>query len=199
MESTKDNHSLHLKCDVLLLADVFKKIRNRCLENYGLRPSYQLSAPVLSQDVTLLKSNFIENTLRHWCSPVDLQHIFRTPFLKNTSGRLLLQIIQHYPLAPDKLEIKREMLSIKFYLKIADNQNISIGNVKKLVPNFPDKGRYVLHYKSLPFYFRLGLKKLQCVLEFHQSKLRKPYIEFYTHKRIESEKMATKREKHSIN
>ena len=40
--------SLHLKCDVLLLADVFKKIRNRCLENYGLRPSYQLSAPVLS-------------------------------------------------------------------------------------------------------------------------------------------------------
>ena len=33
---------------------------------------------------------FIEITRRHGCSPVNLPHIFRTPFLKNTSGRLLL-------------------------------------------------------------------------------------------------------------
>ena len=38
-----------------------------------------------------LQSNFIEITLRHGCSPVNLQHIFRTPFVKNTSGRLLLR------------------------------------------------------------------------------------------------------------
>ena len=30
--------------------------------------------------------NFIEFKLRHGCSPVNLLHIFRTPFLKNTSG-----------------------------------------------------------------------------------------------------------------
>ena len=35
-------------------------------------------------------SNFIEIALRHRCSPVNLLHIFRTPFHKNTSGRLLL-------------------------------------------------------------------------------------------------------------
>ena len=35
-------------------------------------------------------SNFIEIALRHGWSPVNLLHIFRTPFLKNTSGRLLL-------------------------------------------------------------------------------------------------------------
>ena len=35
-------------------------------------------------------SNFIEIALRHGCSPVNLLHIFRTPFPKNTSGRLLL-------------------------------------------------------------------------------------------------------------
>ena len=29
---------------------------------------------------------------RHGCSPVDLLHILRTPFPKNTSGRLLLVI-----------------------------------------------------------------------------------------------------------
>ena len=37
-----------------------------------------------------LQSNFIEITLRHGCSPVNLLHIFRTPFLRNTSEWLLL-------------------------------------------------------------------------------------------------------------
>ena len=35
--------------------------------------------------------NFIEITLWHRCSPVNLLHIFRTPFSKNTSGWLLLE------------------------------------------------------------------------------------------------------------
>ena len=34
--------------------------------------------------------NFIEITLSYGCSPVNLPHIFRSPFPKNTSGRLLL-------------------------------------------------------------------------------------------------------------
>ena len=34
--------------------------------------------------------NFIEIALRHGCSPVTLLHIFRTHFLKNSSGGLLL-------------------------------------------------------------------------------------------------------------
>ena len=33
------------------------------------------------------------NTLRHECSPVNLVHIFKTPFYKNTSGGLLLIIV----------------------------------------------------------------------------------------------------------
>ena len=37
-----------------------------------------------------LQSNFIKITHRHGCSPVNLLYILRTPFLKNTSGRLLL-------------------------------------------------------------------------------------------------------------
>ena len=39
-----------------------------------------------------LQSSFIEITLRHGCSPVNLLHIFRTLFLKNTSGWLLLEV-----------------------------------------------------------------------------------------------------------
>ena len=37
-------------------------------------------------------NNFIEITLRHGCS-VNLLHIFRTPFPKNTSRWLLLKIV----------------------------------------------------------------------------------------------------------
>ena len=36
-----------------------------------------------SEISTKLQSNFIEITLRHGCSPVNLLHIFRTPFSKN--------------------------------------------------------------------------------------------------------------------
>ena len=43
-----------------------------------------------------------------------------------------------YTLAPDKIEIKREMFS-EYQLKIADLYNIPFGNVKKLVPNVFDK------------------------------------------------------------
>ena len=33
---------------------------------------------------------------RHWCSPANLMHIFRTPFPRNTSGQLLL-LFQNCP------------------------------------------------------------------------------------------------------
>ena len=38
--------------------------------------------------------NFIEITFRHGCFPVNLLHIFRTLFPKNTSRRLLLYFIR---------------------------------------------------------------------------------------------------------
>ena len=39
-----------------------------------------------------LLQQLIEITLRHGCSPVNLPYIFKTPFLKNKSGWLLLNI-----------------------------------------------------------------------------------------------------------
>ena len=53
----------------------------------------------------------------------------------------------NYPLAPDKIKIKKEVLS-NYQLKIADFQNISIGNVKKVVPIFLIKKSMCLIMKT---------------------------------------------------
>ena len=45
-----------------------------------------------------------------------------------------------------------------YQLKTADLCNILIGNVKKLEPKLFDKEKYVIHYKNLQLYLRLGLK-----------------------------------------
>ena len=48
---------------------------------------------VINHLLVPLQSNFIEIALRHGCSDVNLLHFFRTPFLKNTSGWLLLSFL----------------------------------------------------------------------------------------------------------
>ena len=47
---------------------------------------------------------------------------------------------------------------LDYHLKIADFYNIPIGNIKKLVLNFFDKEKYVLHYENLQLYLRLESK-----------------------------------------
>ena len=54
--------------------------------------------PCRSKISIKLQSNFIEITLRHGCSPVNLLHIFRIPFPRNTSGRFLLKNSQQIKL-----------------------------------------------------------------------------------------------------
>ena len=91
------------------------------------------------------------------------------------------ELHKDYPLAPDKIKTKIEMLS-DYQLKIADLYKIPVGNVKKLGPNFFDKENYVLHYENLQLYLRqrLKLKIIHRVLEFNQSQWLKPFIEFNT-------------------
>ena len=75
------------------------------------------------------------------------------------------------------------MLS-EYELKIADFYNIPIYSNKKLLPNFFDNEIYVIHYKNLQLYLRLGLK-----LKKNTSNIRiQSYFEFNTQKRIEEEK-----------
>ena len=48
-----DYHDLYVQCDTLLLADVFEKFRDKCIEIYGLDPSHFLSAPGLAWQACL--------------------------------------------------------------------------------------------------------------------------------------------------
>ena len=47
----------------------------------------------------------------------------------------------------------------EYQLKIDDLCNIPIGNAKKLLPNFFDKEKYVIDYRNLQLYLRVGLNK----------------------------------------
>ena len=48
-----DYHDLYVQCDTLLLADVFEKFRDKCINIYGLDPSHFLSAPGLAWQACL--------------------------------------------------------------------------------------------------------------------------------------------------
>ena len=61
-------------------------------KNYSKAALQWCSQEKVLHHIYNLPCSFIEITLRHGRSPVNLLHIFRTPSYKNTSGELLLII-----------------------------------------------------------------------------------------------------------
>ena len=55
-----DYHDFYVQSDTLLLADVFKNFRNRCIEIYELDPAHFLSAPGLACQARLKKQVKLE-------------------------------------------------------------------------------------------------------------------------------------------
>ena len=51
-----DYHLAYLRCDVLLLADIFENVRKTCLSYYELDPLNYISAPGLAWDAVVLKN-----------------------------------------------------------------------------------------------------------------------------------------------
>ena len=66
--------------------------------------------------------------------------------------------------------MKKEWLS-DYCLKIANEHNITIGSVKKLVPNLMNKNNYVIHYRIFQQCLALGmrLEKIHRLLQFKQN------------------------------
>ena len=83
--SVSEKHNIRESQAALLRCSqekVFRKYAGNLQENNHVEASVILMK---------LLSNFIEVTLWHGFSPVNLLHIFRTPCYKYTSGRLLLE------------------------------------------------------------------------------------------------------------
>ena len=49
-------HDLYVQCDTLLLADIFKHFRDKCIEIYGLDSGHVLTAPILAWQACLQKT-----------------------------------------------------------------------------------------------------------------------------------------------
>ena len=99
----------------------------------------------------------------------------------------LHQLHNDYPLAPEKMLVKSEMLS-DYCKKILEGEKMKIGSVEKLIPNLYNKEKYVLHYRNLQLYLKLGMKltKIHRALEFSQSNWLEKYIAFNTKERAKA-------------
>ena len=82
----------------------------------------------------------------------------------------LHDIHNDYPLAPENINMQKEWLP-DYCLKIANEHNITIGSVKKLVPNLMNKNNYVIHYRIFQQCLALGmrLEKIHRLLQFKQN------------------------------
>ena len=104
-------------------------------------------------------NKYTSNSSKEWVHEVDLEY-----------PKELKELHNDYPLAPDEIEVKREMLC-NYQVKIADLYNIPICNVKRLVPNFFDNEKYVIHYESLQLYLSLGLKLKKHIVYYNSINL----------------------------
>ena len=113
-----------------------------------------------------LLCNFIEIALRHGCSPVNLLNIFRTPFPRNISGWLLLNIITSLSL----LFFSRYFCKI-LYLLLFEEIFLSLEyRIPMLEYIGANKCYILLNYSDCSCFFRLVKNVHQTVNEIMHSK-----------------------------
>ena len=90
-----------MKCEFyyvsfLIIFALYRSSPPEVFSGKGLMKIYSKSTRehVCRSEISIkLQNSFTEITLWHGCSAVNLLHIFRTPFYKNTYGRLLLTVV----------------------------------------------------------------------------------------------------------
>ena len=104
--------------------------------------------------------------------------------------QLLHESHRDYPLAPTKEVVQKDWLSryqtnISEQMKNNENCGPTIGKMKKLLQTLHDKTPYIIHYKVLKLYVKLGfiVTKLYRIVKFKQELWLEPYITLNTNKR----------------
>ena len=171
------------KDQIFYISNRYSKANNKYLKSYDPKQETKHIIYLAANNFYgYAMSKFLPTGGFKWINPEEFN---LNKYASNTYLKFVLEIdlecpqelheLQNdYLLAPDKIEMKREMLA-DYQLKIADLYNIYIG--KKLVLNLFDKEKYVFHYENLQLYLRLGLKpkkEIHHVLEFNQSQWLKP-------------------------
>ena len=64
MKTMKDYHDLFLKCNILLLGNVFENFRNSSLKNYGLCPSHKMRCSAMLELQCLVRQKLNLNLLQ---------------------------------------------------------------------------------------------------------------------------------------
>ena len=100
----------------------------------------------------------------------------------------LHELHNDYPLAPEVMNVKANMLSekqVEIYKLINGSKEPKDEKTNKLILNLNEKNKYVVHIRTLQFYLKHGLKlkKVHRAIKFEQKEILKPYIEFNTEKR----------------
>ena len=108
-------HDLYVQSDTLLLADVFEKFRDTCIEIYGLDLSHFLSAPGLSWQACLKKTN------------VNLELLTDVDMLLMTEARIrggMCQSVHRYVKANNKYMKNYNKNIESSYLMYLDAKNL---------------------------------------------------------------------------
>ena len=69
----------------------------------------------------------------------------------------LHELHNDFQLAPEKIAVSSDMLS-RYCKQTADEYEIKVGDVKKLISNLSNKTNCVVHYKNLQLHLSLGMK-----------------------------------------
>jgi hypothetical protein len=87
-KTMKDYHDIYLKCDGLILADIFEKVRATSIQSYRIDPAYYISFPSYAWDCMLLSTKtklelftdpnmylFVENAIRGGTSMITHRYM----------------------------------------------------------------------------------------------------------------------------
>ena len=182
-----DYHDLYVQTDTLLLADVFEKFREKCIEIYGLDPSYFYSAPGLAWQACLKKTEvklelltdyqmllMIEEGIRGgMCQSTHRYAKANNKYMKNYDKNIQSSYLMYLDTSNLYGWVMSQKLPINGFKWVTDlsrfnerfiknyNENSDAGYFLELDVEYPKN-----YHKGLPFLpKRKKLEKLVCSIE----------------------------------